>query len=149
MDIYLHYYFNFHSIFSLAWLIFCDYRKWYLSNFLNLKIIDISYNHIINVKSSGISSSYKITNQHLKFIYMDSTLIKPLTVLKNDRIEKNIRNTNFYNALFLLIKSNLTYTDCVIQFNFLKNNIFLNLVYSYQIDSFLLNCNNIDFLNLN
>ena len=78
--------------------------------------------------------------ENLNIIYLDVNSTKLFKNLRNNRIFKENENYIFYKTLYIILREKLDHVDCQLQLNFLKENILLNLFYSYQVDIFLSLC---------
>ena len=114
-----------------------------LNKFNKLVKMDISFNKI----GHGNDGYHKQIGESLNVLLIDFDYIDTFKYLNNSRIvSQNVKN-KYYKALFLIVNSKLDYVDCKLQLKLLKNNILLNLFYSYQADGFLSYCTN--FIGLN
>ena len=48
----------------------------------------------------------------------------------------------FMESIFLVIKNNLTFIDCDLTLNFIKNRVHFNLFYDFQVENFFSECRN-------
>ena len=71
-------------------------------------------------------------------------MIKNLIKLKNLRIVSKKSRDIFLKSFNIIVKNDLSYVDCLVQLDFLKRNINMNLVFQFQIDSFNIKCKNIE-----
>ena len=108
--------------------------------------IDISFNDKIN------EFKVNVIGQGLNYFQCDKVMIKNLLKLKNLRIVSKKSRDVFLKSFNIIVKNDLSYVDCLVQLDFLKRNINMNLVFQFQIDSFInIKCKNIelwDILNL-
>ena len=123
-------------------------------NLTNNKIRDISSVNLANHKLKTIDltmnkislNSYLFgfdVGDDLETIYLDLDSIDSIKKLVNNRIVKHNQYYVFYKALFVIFSQQMEHVDCEFQLNYLKRNIVINLFYSFQIENFVLNCQNL------
>jgi Leucine-rich repeat (LRR) protein len=107
-------------------------------NIPSLLTIDLSFNPF---EGNQIPFNNEI-GENLNTLYLDVNSVKLFVNLRNDRISKENENYIFYKTFYIISFEKLDHVDCLLQQQFLKRNILLNLFYSYQIDNFLSLCTN-------
>ena len=100
----------------------------------NLINVDISFNPIENI----------YIGRNVRYLFIDLNLIEMFDDVQNERIVKITDKYVFLKSLYVVLndqKNNgLNYVDCKLQRKLLVQRIFLNLLFSFQIENYLMNC---------
>ena len=97
----------------------------------NLNKIDFSNNPINN------RNYIEKISQRLEIVFLDKESIKYFSKTKNQRSEYSKGNYKFIKSLNIIIKDQLEFIDFMVQIEFLRRNIHLNLYHQEQIERFI------------